>query len=205
MLYTGFTLALVTVFFAVSAASAGLSLSAPAEFDLSSAMQFERYLATGSTEEIEKLLVRLDSVSLTNELKSSAKGGKAPLTLVVYGWMSCPDCEVVVPYVEAIKRLNPSVSTLYFGRTDESRDLMRKLVGVYRTPTVFAASADGTLLGAYYLEYPISVRERMEAAVGDDAKKAVIKEFRGDKYDLELQKELTELLENAWRAGRAGR
>jgi hypothetical protein len=181
-----------------AAAAASPMLKSAASIDISSALSFEEYLATGSEDEADEIMTRLGIISVNDELRSSAEGVGAPLTLIVFGWMPCPDCEVVVPYVEAIKRLNPAmISTSYFDRTDDVKTLALSLAGVYKIPTIFAARPDGTLLGPYYLEYPQNVRSIVDSEGDDERKQAVIDEFRKNRYDENLMRDLSELIRSA--------
>ncbi|MDR1579047.1 MAG: thioredoxin family protein [Synergistaceae bacterium] len=193
-------LAISIILCAAVSSSAGLSIPEPASVDISEAMSFEKYLTTGSSGETEKLLNRMDNLDMAESLKSSALEGNERLTLVVFGWMSCPDCEVVIPYIESVRRLNPNISTLYFGRNDATKAVLRNLAGASGTPAVFAARQDGTLLGPYYHEYPQSVRARLNSARDNDEKRDVIRDFRSGKYETELQQELAGMLKDAWRS-----
>jgi hypothetical protein len=198
-IYLSLFLAISIVFRAASSSSAGLSLPEPVSLDISGAVSFEKYLTTGRSREIEKLLSRMDNLDMAESLKSAALEVNERVTLVVFGWMSCPDCTVVIPYIEKVKRLNPRISTLYFGRNDATRTILRNLAGASGTPAIFTARQDGTLIGPYYHEYPQIARARLESARDNDEKHDIIRDFRNGKYEAELQEELAGMLRDAGR------
>jgi hypothetical protein len=180
-----------------SGPAAGAEISYPVRVDLSSALKFEEYLATGSGRHIGEIFKKIEETSPSEGFLASARVIDAPLTLVVYGSMTCPDCAVAVPYVEAIGRANPGISIRYFPRTAEAVELMRSVAGMYRTPTIFAARPDGVLMREFYLEFPESVRRLTDGAKDDDERRAVIREFRAGKYAADLERDLVGVLRSA--------
>jgi glutaredoxin len=179
---------------ALPSASSCKELLEPASIDLSSALDFEEYVATGSGRQIDETFRRIDELLLSDEFISAVRAVEGPTTLVVYGDMSCPDCAAAVPFVEAIRRTNPEIVTLYFTRTDEAEITVKNIAGVYKTPTIFAADPGGTLGREFLLEFPDSVRKLVDAASDSDSRRTVIREFRAGKYAADLEADLIKVL-----------
>jgi glutaredoxin len=190
LLFAG-AVAAVIVF---SSASSAKELSKPASIDLSSALDFVAYAATGSGRQIDELLGKIDALSLSENFISEVREVRGPVTMVVYGDMSCPDCAATVPLVEAIRRTNPEISTLYFTRTDEAERTVKNIAGVYKTPTIFSSDSEGLLGREFLLEFPDSVSKLVDEAHDSDSRRAVIREFRNGKYMADLESDLLRLL-----------
>jgi thiol-disulfide isomerase/thioredoxin len=178
----------------LSSPSAGHELQKQASIDLSSALDFAAYTATGSGRQIGELLGKIDELSPSEGFISAVREVKSPTVLVVYGNMSCPDCAATVPFVEAIHKVNPLITTLYFTRTDEAERVVKDIAGVYKTPTIFSADAEGSLGREYLLEFPDSVRKLVDEAADADSRREIIREFRDGKYAADLEADLLKLL-----------
>jgi glutaredoxin len=184
----------LAVVVALSSPSLCKELSGPASIDLSSALDFEEYVATGSGRQIDEIFKRIDELALSEHFIAAVRALERPATLVVYGDMSCPDCATAVPFVEAIRRTNPKIATLYFTRTDEAEITVKNIAGVYKTPTIFGADSSGSLGREFLLEFPDSVRKLVDEAGDSDSRRAVIREFRAGKYAADLEVDLIKML-----------
>ena len=165
--------------------------------DRSRGVDFGTFAATGSAEELERTFSRMNSIALTAEAKSTIMRIEKPLLVVVYGSMSCPDCTIVLPIIEAMSRYNPYIETLYFERDLEGREVLLTRTGLTRIPTVFTAEPDGTLHDGAYVEHPRIVYDLLESSKTEEEKERHIEDFRAGKYDTETQLELAELLAGA--------
>lgn len=162
--------------------------------DLGSGVSFERYLRKAGGEQIETLWRRIDAVQIPSELLDAILRIDRPTVVVVYSSLTCPDCGVVVPMVEAICRRNALISSRYFERTPQTRELLIKRTGVSRVPTVFIADAEGHLGRNSYAEFPASLRDAVDECEDDDRKKELVSDFRSGKHDEETIREIVQLL-----------
>jgi glutaredoxin len=167
--------------------------------DLSKAIAFERYIATGSGEQIGSVIDRLSSLKLSGPLTAAVKKIDVPLVVVAYTDITCPDCSRTIPFVQAIHNANPLVTTLYLLRDDETKTFVRAQTGKSSTPTIFVADASGAVAGGVYVEYPESVQALIDASATDEEAKGHRSDLRSGMYDGEIQGDLARLLESAFK------
>ena len=165
--------------------------------DRSRGIDFGTFAAAGSANELERTFSRMNAIALTTEAKSKIARIDRQLLAVVYGSMSCPDCTIAVPIIEAMSRYNPYIEVLYFERDLEGRELLLSRTGLTRIPTVFTAEPDGTLHDGAYVEHPRIVCDLLKSSKSDEERERHIEDFRVGKYDAETQLELAELLVGA--------
>ena len=174
--------------------SASADATGPTQVDRSRGVDFGTFAATGTAEDLERTFSRMNSIALSAETKSKLARIEGPLLVVVYGSMSCPDCTIALPIIEAMSRYNPYIETLYFERDLDGREVLLARTGRTRIPTVFAAEPDGTLSDCAYVEHPRIIYDLLTSSKSDAEKEGHIEDFRAGKYDVETQLELAELL-----------
>lgn len=169
--------------------------------DMSAGMNFEAFLATGRASHIEKIFARMKSLALVPEVKSSIMQIDVPLVLFTYGSMSCSDCTIALPVLEAMRRQNPQyITTLYQDRDLAARELLLRHTGRSRIPTVLVLLPDGTLLDGAYVEHPRIVYDLLDSSRSEEEKRSHIEEFRAGKYDEQVQADLADLIFSALRS-----
>jgi len=192
-----FTAAILFVSGKQSCAQTGIFSEDGSRVDLSEAMTFERYMATGESGHLKAMLERFDEYKVSDFFSDEIREIDEPAVLLMIGMMYCPDCKVVSPFMEAIARINPLVETRYIVRNDTpgAREFMKARTGRTNMPAIFALSPDGTVLDGAYVETPESVTRLLEAAEDDEAKDKIWDDFHGGVYDEEVQRDLIKLLE----------
>jgi glutaredoxin-related protein len=194
---TALVLLTIAAPFILSSAAAGLTRPQEGKIDLSKSVGFEKYLASGSGEEMEKEINIVGSLKPSKSFLDEAKKIDAPLVIVVYGDMSCPDCAVTVPYVQSVQKVNPLVETRFFLRNDETKAFLRTAAGRAAVPTIFITNAEGLIAGDVYVEYPEAVQSLIDASPSNEEAKKHRTDFRNGLYDEEIQKDLLKLIQRA--------
>ena len=164
--------------------------------DLSKGVSYERYLFGGTGMQIERVFARTKAVRLSDELRAAAQRIDSPVVFVTYGSITCPDCAVAVPFLEALKNANPTIETLYFARDNKAREMLLERTGLNRIPTIFVTDRNGRILSGHYVEYPRVIYDLLEKSKTEEEKRAHIEEFRAGKYDDDVQRDLADLIES---------
>jgi len=167
--------------------------------DLSRAMSFEEYAASGNGDEQRAVEERFGSFEVSKFFADGAKSIESPAILLMIGMMYCPDCKAVTPYIETMAKLNPLVRTKYILRneTPGAREFMKSRTGRINMPAVFVLRADGKVLDRAYVETPEKVTARLASAATDEERDAIWEDFHNGVYDEDIQRDLLELISKA--------
>jgi protein-disulfide isomerase len=168
-----------------------------ARIDLSKAITFEKYILTGNSAQLEDSLRRAGSLAPSELFRTSVKKIAAPVTIVAYTDISCPDCTRTIPFVQAMQNINPLVTVRYILRDDETRAFVRAQTGKASTPTIFVTDADGAVAGDVYVEYPAAVQALIDSSKTDEEARGHRLDLRSGKYDDEIQIDLLKLIVSA--------
>ena len=164
--------------------------------DLRKGGSYERYLFGGTGLQIERMFARSKAVRPSEALLSAAQRIDAPVFIVTYGSITCPDCAIAVPYLERLKTANSRIETRYFARDNEAREMLLERTGRNRIPTIFITDRSGRILSDHYVEYPRIVYDLLEKSKTEDERRTHIDEFRAGKYDDDVQTDLTDLIDS---------
>jgi glutaredoxin len=170
---------------------------AGAKIDLSKGLSFEKYLLTGDSSQMASAMDRASSLALSASFEAFVRGIDAPLMLVAYTELWCPDCARTTPFVRAIGEANPLVSTAYFQRDEAAKSFLRAQTGKASVPTIFATDENGDIVGDVYVEYPEKVRALIGASASDEEAARHRGDLRSGRYDEEIENGLRELIESA--------
>jgi glutaredoxin len=204
--FSFFILAIVlSVFFCrPSLAHAGIFSESFDKVDLSRCLSIEEYIATGTGDNLQKMFERLDTARVSPSFKEMAEKIDSPITVLMVGMMFCPDCKAATPYLEAMARINPLVSTRYIARdtTEGAREFMLARTGQTHIPTIFITNPDGDVLDGAYIETPSAVTALLESSDSEEERRAILEEFRAGGNDEDIQSDLAALVETALAGGR---
>jgi glutaredoxin len=115
------------------------------------------------------------------------------------GMTYCPDCKAAYPYMEAVSRVNPHVTTRYIPRngTPGAREFIQARAGRTNMPAIFVLRPDGEVLEGAYIETPSKVTGLLANASSDEERDAVWEDFHNGIYDEEIENDLLALVETA--------
>lgn len=165
--------------------------------DISKGLSFEKYLLTGNSSQMESAIDRASSLGLSPSFGAFVKGIDAPLVLVAYTELWCPDCARTTPFVRAVAQANPLVSAVYFQRDDAAKSFLRSLTGKASVPTIFATDENGVIVGGAYVEYPEEVQALIDASASNEEAARHRGDLRSGRYDAEIENGLRKLIESA--------
>ncbi|MDR1965858.1 MAG: thioredoxin family protein [Synergistaceae bacterium] len=166
--------------------------------DLSAALDFEGYVKTGADDHVKAMRERFGSYAASKFFEDEAKKIGTPVTLLMIGMMYCPDCKTAAPFMEAMARLNPLVTTRYIVRNDApgAREFMIARTGRQNMPSIFVLRDDGKVLDGAYVETPSRVSAMLESA-DEGERDAIWDDFHSGAYDEDVQRDLIALVKNA--------
>ncbi len=168
--------------------------------DLQNGASYERYLLDGTSEQIGRMFARSKGVRPSKKLLFAAQKIDTRVFIVIYGSITCPDCAIVVPYLERLRNANPQIETRYFARDDKARKMLLERTGRNRIPTVFITDRSGRIVSGHYVEYPRIVYDLLEKSKTEDERRAYIDDFRAGKYDDDVQNDLADLIDSIYKA-----
>lgn len=165
--------------------------------NLEAGLTFEQFLATGRAYDIADSFDLEKSVAVAPFFADGVRRVDVPVTMVVFASTTSPESLIVLPFLEAMHKINPLVKTRYFVRdeTPEAAELLLARTRMNRVPTVFVAREDGSLLHGAYVEFPARLYAEIRES-GKDAR-GVVDDFRAGAYDEEVQMDLVRLLNAA--------
>jgi excinuclease UvrABC nuclease subunit len=160
-------------------------------------LKFDAYKASGTEEQRRTAEEKLAFAKPAGFFLERIRKIDKRLTLLVIGMMSCPDCTVVYPYLEAMEAANPFISVRYLVRdnTPDARKFMSYHTGRTNTPSIFVVR-NGKVLNGAYVETPSRVTALLEAAKNKEERNEIWKDFHSGVYDEDIQSDLLELISN---------
>ena len=111
--------------------------------------------------------------------------------IVVFLENRCTDAATLMPFLDKIAYINNNIK-LHFCSANENEELLVETFGEKKIPTVVALNSEMEVSGVYR-EFPIKVKKLIER--NPEKKEMIVKgEFRKGKYNLDIQKDIIELL-----------
>lgn len=154
-------------------------------------LPLEAYLATGTEEDRALYRGFRERIRASEAFRERVlRAGILP-DLEVYAELFCPDCAVLVPYLEEVAAWRPEASLRFFPR-EGNEERLCALSGEARIPTVVARGRGGSR-GEVFLERPRVVRELLAAASGEERVR-IVSAYRNGAFATVLEEELGDLL-----------
>jgi glutaredoxin len=167
--------------------------------NLKNSVSFEEYKKSGEEKYISDIEERVRSCGVSEKFIEGAKKIDRPLVLLMIGMTYCPDCKAAYPFMEAVSRVNPYVTTRYIPRnsTPGAREFIKARAGRTNMPAIFALRPDGKVLDGAYIETPSKVTGLIMNATSDEERDSIWEDFHSGVYDEEIENDLLRLLETA--------
>jgi thiol-disulfide isomerase/thioredoxin len=167
--------------------------------DLKISVSFEEYKRSGEEKYVSDIEERMRSCGVSEKFIDGAKKIDRQLVLLMIGMTYCPDCKAAYPFMEAISRVNPNVTTRYIPRngTPGAREFIVARAGRPNMPAVFVLLPDGKVLDGAYIETPSKVTDLLMNVSSDEERDSIWKDFHNGVYDEEIENDLLNLLETA--------
>jgi protein-disulfide isomerase len=165
--------------------------------DLSGGLSFEKYITTGNASQMESSIDSISSFASSDSFLAAVKAIDAPIVIVAYTDITCPDCARTIPYVETMHNVNPLITTVYILKSDETRAFVKAQTGKSSTPTIFVTDKDGAVAGDVYVEYPEAVQVLIDASATDEEAGKHRRDLRSGQYNSEIEKDLLKLINSA--------
>ena len=152
---------------------------------------FERFLASGNSEDREKTLYYLKSIELDSCFIDRIKGLDKDLKILVLAEIWCPDCMINLPAVEKLSSLNERIDYRIIER--EGNEIYfedYKVDGKVKIPTFIIMDSDFQII-ASILERPMVLKSLYEKGSQVEIIKKS-KEYREGKLLKDMMEEIVE-------------
>lgn len=160
--------------------------------NLKKTLTYKELLKNADKEHLEmiKKHAQREKIILNDDLKSLNKL-KEKRNLVVFTLPRCEDAATTIPFLFKLEELNKNISIRFMNR-EGNEELLKELTGESKVPTIVSLDEENTIRGKY-IEYPESIKEKLHNK-NDEEREYIITEFREEKYNKEIQRELIELI-----------
>lgn len=155
------------------------------------AWDYESYLESDLIEYKEKQDEIFDEIQLSEVNITKLSNIKKIVNLVVFAEIYCPDCRVLVPYLEKIRSINSNVNLSIFPRTGNEEYLIKHSIKG-RIPTVLMEDLKKgeENFTAIFEEFPEPVRSQIESALNTEQTNGLVHEYRAGVRNSELENHL---------------
>ena len=170
-------------------------------------LKFDAYKMSGTEEHRKKAEAKLSSGKPAAFFLEGTRKIDKRLTVLVVGMMYCPDCAAIYPYVQAMEAANPFIRVRYIVRDSapEVMDFLSSRTERTNVPSIFIVrpgkkmgNRRGEILNGAYVETPSRVTALLDAAKSDEERKVIWDDFHSGVYDEDIQRDLLDLILNAW-------
>lgn len=159
--------------------------------DLNKTMSYEEYLKGYTEEQASKQEKRYEQAVLDEAALKGVNNIKDAANVVVFSEGYCPDCHVVIPFVNKMADLNSNIKVHFMNRTGNEA-LLEQMTGEVRIPTVMFFTKDMEPKGVY-IEFPEGLKEKMAGKAIEEIK-AMVSDYRHGKYNELIQSEILNIL-----------
>ncbi|WP_018249783.1 thioredoxin family protein [Orenia marismortui] len=158
---------------------------------LDDAISFKDFLNSSSNEYKEDQLRLCEDIELSNSAKRKVLEVETKIDLIVFSEIYCPDCRIVIPFLQQIEEINNNI-TIYIYPRKSYEDLMKEYTGTAKIPTILRVNSNNKSIGEF-IEFPKKIKEEIRLANEDD-KKDLINRYRRGEYNQLIEKEILEKL-----------
>lgn len=147
-------------------------------------LSYDNYMKLGTDEDkqmniefYKKSPIHNEDITLSSDEASN---------IVVFSMTRCKDAATVTPILMQIAKSNPNVTVNFFDR-DGNEELLEKLTGEVRIPTILKLDSKGNIRKKF-LEFPTVVKEEINK--NPENKESIVSSFRENKYFNEIKKDI---------------
>lgn len=159
--------------------------------DMDKSMNYEE-LISGAPDNHKRLVKRMYSgVKLFEEGIEDIKNINTPVEVVIFTETRCQDSAIVIPFLLRLSELNENINLSFF-RMKGNEDILEKMSGEKRVPTILVLNNDGDVLRKY-VELPNRVKYKIKESDGRD-RNVLVRKMRMGKFNEYIQKDLIELI-----------
>jgi len=157
--------------------------------NLEEGIDFQQYLNSSKGEYKKEQLEIYNQVNLADNTKEVISKITEKIAIIIFAEIYCPDCRILLPYLEKMKELNNNICTYIFPRRGYE-EIMEEYIGVARIPTILRFDNNNQLIGQF-IEFPKVFKKRLEG-IGEEKKKELIKGYRGGADNSLIEQEILE-------------
>lgn len=159
--------------------------------DLNKTMNYEQYIKGYTEEQLSKQKKRYEQAVLSEAAVNKVKNIKDASNVVVFSEGFCPDCHVVIPFINKMADLNDNIKVHFMYRTG-NEELLEQMIGEKRIPTVMFFRGDMEPKGVY-VEFPEELKEKMTGKTMEEVK-ALVSDYRHGEYNDLIEGEILNIL-----------
>lgn len=155
------------------------------------AWDYEGYLNSDLLEYRRKQEKVFDEINLSQDTEEKIRGIKNLVNVVIFAEIYCPDCRVVIPYLEKFARLNENITINIFPREGNKSYISFHSKNSY-IPLVLVEDTkrgEDEFVRIFEESLP-SVIEKYKNTEDESERRNIIREFRSGKMNDELERHL---------------
>lgn len=150
--------------------------------NLEEAIDFETYYELGTiSEKILQDEINI-TINLNNKTKDALKILNSKVKILLFAENYCPDCRIMVPFLEKIQMQNSNIAVYIFKRQG-NEELLKEITGETSIPTALIYD-DNMKLKGKYVEMPKKIKGTLLA----------VPKYRMGKYNDEIEEELLNMV-----------
>ncbi len=153
--------------------------------DLTKAQDFIEFI-NSDLDYKERQIKLYEEVNLSIDTKNIIKNSKKEIKIIVFAEIYCPDCRIVMPFLEKINRSNDKIRLFIFPR-EGYEDLMKEYTAKVRIPTIITLDQDNNLIGSY-IEFPKQISTEIENNL--ERREEIISNYRSGEYNQIIEEEI---------------
>lgn len=147
-------------------------------------LSYDDYMKLG-TDEDKKMNIEFYKKSPIHKEDISLSSDES-LNIAVFSMTRCKDAATVTPVLMQIAKNNPNVTINFFDK-EGNEELLKKLTGEVRIPTILKLDSKGNIIKKF-LEFPTVVKEEINK--NPENKESIVSSFRENKYFDEVKKDI---------------
>ncbi|PRX21666.1 thioredoxin-like protein [Orenia metallireducens] len=157
--------------------------------ELEEGIGFEQYLNSSKEEYKQEQLQIYKQVNLADNTKEIISKISKKINIIIFAEIYCPDCRILLPYLEKMRELNDNISIYIFPRKGYEA-VMEEYIEVARIPTILRFDSSKQLLGQF-VEFPQDFKTMLKG-LNEEEKKALIENYRCGEYNRLIEQEILE-------------